>query len=139
MNDCGISKTPLWTVNVDGALSIHSDVIEKRGGMSGVLNMGVLESALAAPFHRFDGKFLNPDIYSMAASLFISLSKNHPFLDGNKRTAVSITYVFIGKNGYRFTIPSAELDVFVVDVVNNKLTKEEVIAYFKKVIVPKSS
>ena len=68
----------------------------------------------------------------MAAGLLISLSKNHPFLDGNKRTAVVVTCMFLEFNGYKLTTPESALTPFVLDIVENRINKEQLVAYLKQ-------
>lgn len=133
LNNLNISDDDeFWTVTTEIALNIHQDIVENDGGLAGVLNLGALESALKSPLQTFDGAYLNPDIYHMTAGLLISLSKNHPFLDGNKRTAVVVTCIFLEFNGYKLTIPESALIPFVLDIVENKINKEQLVAYLKQ-------
>ncbi len=133
LNNLNISDDDAFkAVTVEIALNVHRDIVENDGGLAGILNLGALESALRSPLQTFDGAYLNPDIYHMAAGLLISLSKNHPFLDGNKRTAVVVTCMFLEFNGYKLTIPESALIPFVLDVVENKINKEQLVAYLKQ-------
>lgn len=133
LNNLNISDDDeFWTVTTEIALNIHRDIVENDGGLAGVLNLGALESALKSPLQTFDGAYLNPDIYHMTAGLLISLSKNHPFLDGNKRTAVVVTCIFLEFNGYKLTIPESALIPFVLNIVENKINKEQLVAYLKQ-------
>ena len=72
------------------ALAIHADQIERYGGLAGVRDQGLLEGALFRPQTGY-----YPDLIEEAAALWESLSQNHPFVDGNKRTAFAITYTFL--------------------------------------------
>ena len=132
LNNLNISdEKEFRAVTTEIALNVHRDIVENDGGLAGILNTGALESALRSPLQTFSGAYLNPDIYHMAAGLLISLSKNHAFLDGNKRTAIVVTCIFLEFNGYRLTIPETELVPFVLDIVENKINKEQLVAYLK--------
>ena len=80
-------------------LSIHEVLIDKFGGSKGVRDMGTLESAINRPFQTFDKRELYPSPTEKAAAIFESIIQNHPFVDGNKRTAyVLMRLVLIKKN-----------------------------------------
>jgi len=83
---------------------MHDDQLKRKGGAMGVRDMGALESALYRPQTGY-----YKDIVEEAAALWESLSQNHPFIDGNKRTAFAATYTFLMINGYAF-IAGAEVD-----------------------------
>ena len=86
-------------LTLDEVLELHSVLIQRFGGATGVRDMGLLESALFRPqsgYYR--------DLAEMAAALFESLINNHPFVDGNKRVAFFATDVFLRLNGYRFDV-----------------------------------
>jgi death-on-curing protein len=74
-------------------LLLHARLIQRTGGSSGVRDMGLLGSALARPQATFGHNDLYPDLWSKAAALMPSLIKNHPFVDGNKRTALAATSI----------------------------------------------
>ena len=81
-------------IRVDDILIIHADQIKRYGGSEGIRDPGLLESAL---FRPQTGHY--PTLIDEAAALWESLSQNHPFVDGNKRTAFAATYVFLAING----------------------------------------
>ncbi len=85
-------------------LAMHDDQLKRKGGAMGVRDMGALESALYRPQTGY-----YKDIVEEAAALWESLSQNHPFIDGNKRTAFAATYTFLMIKGYAF-IAGAEVD-----------------------------
>src|SRR6202050_5353890 len=89
-------------------LSIHSDQIERYGGSHGVRDPGLLEAALYRPQTGYYA-----DLIEEAAALWESLAQNHPFIDGNKRTAFAATYTFLAINRARFTADSEETYTFV--------------------------
>jgi death-on-curing protein len=84
-------------------LLLHAWLIERTGGSGGVRDVGLLESALARPQATFGQDDLYPDLWSKAAALMHSLIRNHPFVDGNKRTALAATGIFLELNGYALT------------------------------------
>ena len=89
-------------------LAMHSDQIEHYGGSQGVRDYGLLESALYRPQTGYYG-----DLIEEAAALWESLAQNHPFIDGNKRTAFAATYTFLAINGIRLTADSSETYLFI--------------------------
>ncbi|MFZ3331922.1 MAG: type II toxin-antitoxin system death-on-curing family toxin [Candidatus Acidiferrales bacterium] len=93
-------RRPVWIDERD-ALAIHHRVLALDGGPAGVRDHALLQSALAKPrqLHAYGD---NPDIVDMAAAYAIGIIRNHPFLDGNKRTGFVIGVLFLEINGYRF-------------------------------------
>ena len=85
-------------LTVAEVLAIHADQIERYGGSAGVRDPGQLEAALFRPQTGY-----YPDIIAEAAALWESLSQNHPFVDGNKRTAFAVTFTFLAVNGVTLT------------------------------------
>jgi death on curing protein len=88
-------------LDVDDVLEIHAIQIIEHGGSEGLRDPGLLRSAVAQPMAQFAGAFLNEDLFEMAAALLTSLVKNHPFVDGNKRTALNAALAFLDLNGYQ--------------------------------------
>lgn len=80
-------------------LLIHSDQIRNYGGLTGVRDLSLLSSALSMPESSFEGKYLHNDTIEMAAAYGFHLCQNHPFIDGNKRTALASALVFLDLNG----------------------------------------
>lgn len=87
-------QTPEFVPKFD-VLAIHQRQIERFGGFDGIRDEGLLDSALAQPQATFFGELLNPTIHHGAAAYLYHLAKNHPFLDGNKRTAFATTIAFL--------------------------------------------
>ena len=90
-------------------LFIHSRLVTETGGSHGLRDLTLLESAVAGPRATFDSKELYPDLFTKAAALMDSLINNHPFLDGNKRTGITATGLFLRINGWVLTASSEEL------------------------------
>ena len=94
---------------VDDILAIHADQIERYGGGEGIRDPGLLEAALFRPQTGY-----YPTLIDEAAALWESLSQNHPFVDGNKRTAFAATYVFLAINGLDIIATDDEAQDFVL-------------------------
>ncbi|MCC7422740.1 MAG: type II toxin-antitoxin system death-on-curing family toxin [Planctomycetaceae bacterium] len=111
-------------------LAIHQRMIDEFGGMPGVGDQGLLESALATPQTTFGGRFLHPTVAAMAAAYLFHLCSNHPFMDGNKRTALAAAEVFIKRNRCRLNATNDELERLTLSVADSSMTKESVTAFF---------
>jgi len=95
-------------LTVAEVLAMHADQIERYGGSHGVRDQGLLEAALYRPQTGYYA-----DLIEEAAALWESLGQNHPFIDGNKRTAFAATYTFLAINGARLTAEAQETYVFL--------------------------
>jgi death-on-curing protein len=95
-------------LTVAEVLAMHADQIERYGGSHGVRDPGLLESALYRPQTGYYA-----DLIEEAAALWESLDQNHPFIDGNKRTAFAATYTFLAINGGRLTVDADETYAFI--------------------------
>lgn len=101
-------------------LFIHARLIATTGGEHGIRDLGLLESAVARPQATFDGADLYPELFLKTAALMESLSQNHPFVDGNKRTAITAAAMFLQLNGTRLQITNAEMERFTMMVVGER-------------------
>ena len=106
-------------------LQLHEDQIASFGGSSGIRDEGLLESALAQPQATFGGQFLHVSIYEQAAIYLYHLAMNHPFVDGNKRTAFAAMDTFLRVNGYRLNLTDDESYELVLQVVQKRLSKDD--------------
>ena len=107
-------------------ISLHSFLIAKTGGMDGVRDENLLESALKAPFQTFGGNELYPNIFEKAAQLCYSLIENHPFADGNKRIGVHLTLLFLKLNDVDLVYSQQELIDFGLSVASGKMSKDDI-------------
>jgi len=89
---------PLF-LTLDEVLSLHAEQIRLFGGSSGIRDVGLLESAIGSVEATFDDAFLHETIFAMAAAYLHGICRNHPFLDGNKRTAAAAALTFLEMNG----------------------------------------
>jgi death-on-curing protein len=97
-------------LTVTEALAIHEDQIGRYGGAVGLRDAGLLEAALYRPQSGYYA-----DLIEEAAAIWESLSQNHPFLDGNKRTALAVAFTFLVVNGASWNAPLSETETFVLD------------------------
>jgi len=113
---------------IDEVIAVHDQLIARFGGSLGIRDRGALESALARPqsgYYR--------DIIEEAGALWESLSQNHPFFDGNKRVAVTVTAAFLRVNGYRLVFDDAEAFSFLVGLYeSSKLRFEELVSWLRQ-------
>ena len=95
-------------------LFIHYRLIESTGGSHGVRDLGTLQAAAARPRASFGGSDLYEEIHDKAAALMESLVRNHPFIDGNKRTAITSTGLFLQRNGFHLQATQGALYEFTM-------------------------
>jgi death-on-curing protein len=113
-------------------IEIHADQIARYGGSEGVRDINLLSSAVAMPFASFSGSFLHADIFEMAAAYAFHVCQNHPFVDGNKRTALASALVFLELNGISVSDPTGKLYRAMISIASGKLSKNELAKIFKK-------
>ena len=116
-------------MKIEEVIMIHDDQIGSFGGILGVRDYGLLESAIAQPQASFSGQLLHPDIYSQAGAYLYHITLNHPFIDGNKRTAFAVTDTFIRLNGYSLNIQDQEAYEMVIKVATRELDKQSLMEY----------
>lgn len=114
-------------LTVDEVLELHEYQISHFGGDPGILNPGLLESAVAQAAQQFDGRFLHPDMQAMAAAYLFHIVRNHPFADGNKRTGLHAAVTFLMMNGFETDIPVDDGEWLVTGVATGRVSKEQVI------------
>lgn len=113
-------------------LFIHSRLIDVTGGAHGLRDLGLLLSAISRPKATFEGKNLYPDLFHKAAALFESLLKNHPFVDGNKRTAIAAASLFLRINGRVLETSQREMELFTLNMATGKVPLEVAAKWFRK-------
>jgi death on curing protein len=124
---------------LENVLRLHNRQIQQYGGSSGVRDLGLLESALAQAQATFMGELLHPTFEAQAAAYLYHVAKNHPLIDGNKRTAFATMDAFIRMNGYRLTLTPTQAYELVLQVAQSDIGKEELTEILKGTIVPKNS
>ena len=119
-------------LELEDVLRIHQRLVEKFGGTSGVRDLGLLESALSQPQATFSGRLLHATVWEQAAAYLFHLAMNHPFVDGNKRTAFAVMDAFLRLNGFVLNLTQAQKYEFVIQVVKRKLSKEALATYLEQ-------
>ncbi len=105
-------------------IEIHSNQIKLYGGKEGIRDISLLSSAVAMPYATFSGEYLHRDIYEMAAAYAFHICQNHAFIDGNKRTALASSLVFLELNGISIADPEEKLYEALMNIASGKLSKE---------------
>lgn len=110
-------------------LLVHKMMIEKTGGLDGVRDESLLDSALNVPFQTFDGKDIYPALLPKAAALCRSLVSNHPFADGNKRTGVHTMLIFLEINGVELNYMQNDLVELGLGVASGKMAYDDILIW----------
>ena len=113
-------------------IEVHVDQIRRYRGQTGLRDLGLLQSALAQPPASFAGQWLHNDLYAMAAAYAYHLCQNHPFVDGNKRTALASALVFLELNGISLLDPRGRLKNAMFRMASGKMGKEDFARLIKK-------
>lgn len=119
--------TPILTR--DEALFLHEAALQAHGGMPGLRDSGLLDSALAQPSMTFGGSDLYPTVFEKAAALATSLVLNHPFVDGNKRVGFAAMAVYLLRSGYRIECTPDEGEAMVLALAAHEIDRAEVTAW----------
>jgi death on curing protein len=112
-------------------LLIHDELIESYGGSHGIRDENLLESAIYQPFASYGGIDLYPTIFDKSAALLRSMINNHPFVDGNKRTAIASIQMTLEESGYIFNASIKDTYIFLNQVASQNLSVEEISDWLK--------
>ena len=118
-------STPDIQFTVQDIYELHIQLEETFIHSSGIRDENLLASAVNTPFQTFMGNDLYPSIYDKAAQLCYGIANNHPFTDGNKRTALHSMYVYLISNGYDITATQQEVEILPIDVAAGKMHNTE--------------
>jgi death on curing protein len=110
---------------------LHKILITKFGGSHGIRDKASLDSALARPFQKFEGKDLYPTVIEKAAALVESILINHPFQDGNKRTGYTLLRIFLLNNGLDITASEDNKYEFIINIASGTLKDNGIITWLK--------
>jgi len=129
-----VSATPeeCLHLSIEAVVEIHAEAISKFGGPGGVRDENLLASAVLAPQSTFGGKSPYHDLVEIAAAYLFYICKNHPFIDGNKRTALIAAVVFLRINGIEPLPDSAEWEKLMLDVATSKINRDETTRRLRK-------
>ncbi|MEI8259440.1 MAG: type II toxin-antitoxin system death-on-curing family toxin [Deltaproteobacteria bacterium] len=112
-------------LGLEDVLALHADQIERYGGSSGVRNLALLESAVAAPEASFGGEYLHATLPEMAAAYLFHLAQNHAFVDGNKRVAAAAMVMFVYLNDRELECDDDDLVELTLSIASGRRTKAE--------------
>ena len=116
-------------LGLEEILALHADQIERYGGAAGVRDLGLLESAVAAPESSFGGGYLHGSLPEMAAAYLFHLAQNHAFVDGNKRVAAAAMIMFVYLNDHDLECHEDELVDLTLGVATGTTTKADVAVF----------
>ncbi len=121
-------------LTVDIVLEIHAEAIARFGGLDGLSDRALLESAVATPQATFGGRSPYQDAIEVAAAYLVCLCSNHPFIDGNKRAALGACLVFLQLNGLQPAPDSEQWEAITLAVAAGKLTRDAVTNRLRKLV-----
>ena len=121
-------KEPIW-LRKDVLLAVHERLLAEHGGSTGIRDEGLLESALGRPQNLF--AYGKPTLFDLAAAYACGVIKNHPFVDGNKRTGFMAAYLFLGRNGYEFEAAEGEVVIKTLALAAGELDEQHYTEWLK--------
>ena len=122
-------KVPIW-LNIHHVIAFHEKQIQEHGGLQGIRDKNLLESGLTRPQHLFH--YGKPTIFELSASYAVGIIKNHPFIDGNKRTGIITASVFLEINGFNLEAPEIELYQQVIALAESNSEENDFSKWLKK-------
>jgi death on curing protein len=122
---------PVW-LRLDAILAAHDDQLAEHGGGTGIRDQGLLESALARSRNLF--AYGEASLAKLAAAYAFGIARNHPFVDGNKRTALVAAEGFLGLNGFDLTATDVEAVSVFLSLAAGEMTEEQLAAWFEQKI-----
>lgn len=121
----------IW-ITVEDVIRLHSQVIQATGGLDGIRDLNVLESAVCAPLQTFGGQELFPSEIEKIARLGYGLASNHAFVDGNKRIGALMTQLLLQWNGYRIELEVGELADMFISVADNAANETDLLDWIRQ-------
>ena len=128
-------NTPNIQFTLQDIYELHTQLENTFVLSSGVRDENLLASAVNTPFQTFMGNDLYPSLYDKAAQLCYGIANNHPFMDGNKRTALHSMYVYLIINGFDITATQQDVENMIIDVAAGNMTNTELVQWLQKNIV----
>jgi death-on-curing protein len=119
-------------LTLEEVIAIHRDQLERYGGGPGIRDLELLKSAVAIPSAGYGNDYLHSNIFEMAAAYLFHIIRNHPFVDGNKRTGVVSAMVFLMMNGTELHASEGKLEAMVRSVAEGKMDKAMAASFFRK-------
>lgn len=125
-------KAWIW-IDPRAITAIHDEQLAEHGGSAGLRDQGLLESALARPVNL--AAYGEPDVAALAASYAVALAKNHPFIDGNKRTAFVALELFLALNGYDLTASDVDCVITMLAVAAGEIDETQLADWVRRNLV----
>ncbi|MGH7246546.1 MAG: type II toxin-antitoxin system death-on-curing family toxin [Pseudomonadota bacterium] len=119
---------PEW-ISIPLVMAIHDEQLAIHGGSSGLRDAVLLESALGRPKNKW--AYEKADLPELAAAYGFGIARNHPFVDGNKRTALLAIYTFLGMNGVEFIVPEAEAAAMILSLAAGEVSEESLARWIR--------
>lgn len=119
-------------LGLDEVVEIHRDQITRYGGSPGIRDIELLQSAVAMPSAGYGREYLHADISEMAAAYLFHIIRNHPFVDGNKRTGAVAALVFLALNGMELHASENSFESMVRSTAEGKLDKAKITSFFRR-------
>lgn len=126
---------PKW-IRVESVVAAHSKQLAQHGGMEGIRDLGLLESAISRPRNLL--AYGSPDLAALAAGYAFGIVRNHPFLDGNKRTALATCRAFLFVNGYAIEATQDEKASQILTLAASEITEDEFADWLRSRLIPRS-
>jgi death-on-curing protein len=131
--------SPPVFLRLDEVLAMHADQIRRYGGRAGIRDLELLESALGAPEASYGGDYLHPTLHEMAAAYLFHIVRNHPFVDGNKRSGLICALAFLGLNGLSLRAEPDALYPLVLGVAEGTVGKAEIAVFLQEHAGPRDA
>ena len=119
---------PIW-LDVEILIDLHAEQLALFGGPDGIRDQGMLESALGRPINKFT--YGETDLAALAAAYAFGIARNHPFVDGNKRTSLLALYTFLGVNGVDFVVPEADAAAIILSLAADEVSEESLTRWIR--------
>jgi death on curing protein len=121
-------KEPEW-ISLPLVIAVHDEQLSIHGGSSGLRDAALLESALGRPQNKW--AYENAELPELAAAYGFGIARNHPFVDGNKRTALLAIYTFLGMNGIDFVVPEADAAAIINSLAAGEVSEESLARWIR--------
>jgi len=129
-------EEPVWMEAADAVIA-HDLELDAHGGSTGIRDAGLLESALARPKNVWAYAESMPSLAKLAAAYASGISSNHPFIDGNKRTALLVSFAFLDVNGIEVTASQEEAYLTILGLAAGEICEEQLALWFERNTAPR--
>lgn len=124
-------EEPLWMEAVDAVIA-HDLELDAHGGSAGIRDTGLLESAMARPKNVWVYAESTPSLARLAAAYAYGISSNHPFVDGNKRTALLVSFAFLDANGVEMTANQEDAYLTILGLAAGEISEDQLALWFER-------